>query len=289
MITNALPPETGLSGIAADYDVILCDVWGVLHNGTKAWPEAGEALAHFRSRGGTVVLVSNAPRPSEDIVPILDHLGVPRFAWDGIVSSGDMARAAIQASAGKPLHHIGPDKDHGLFHGVGIRRVGAEEAEVAVITGLMDDTTEHPEDYRPTLETLFARQVPMICANPDLVVERGREIVWCAGAIAQLYEEMGGQVTWLGKPHPPIYHAALDIAASLRQSQIERTRILAIGDAIRTDVAGANAIGVDSLFMTGGIHGKELGDPPQPEAFARLLENTDVPPVGWAKRLVWTL
>ncbi len=287
MIT--LPEHLGLEAIADRYDVILCDVWGVIHNGVAAWPDAADALSRFRARGGTVVLVSNAPRPSESIAPQLDAFGVPRAAWDGFVSSGDLTRATILKDQDRSLHHIGPERDNSLFEHLGVARVGPDKADVAVITGLADDETETPETYRETLEQLRRRQVPVICANPDRVVERGDTIVWCAGAVADLYEEMGGEVVWLGKPYPAIYQAALGIAASIRGKPADLTRVLAIGDAVRTDLAGANRLGVDCLFMTGGIHSADLGNPPAPAVFTELLAQAERPPVGWAQRLVWAL
>jgi HAD superfamily hydrolase (TIGR01459 family) len=290
-MTTTIAPlaQLGLADLADRYDVILSDVWGVLHNGANAWPEAGDALARFRAKGGVVVLVSNAPRPSEDIVPQLLAFGVPREAWDGFVSSGDLTRREILRHAERAVHHIGPQRDVGLFDDLAVARVGVDQADVAIVTGLHDDETETPEDYRGTLEQLLARKVPMICANPDLIVERGDSLLWCAGAIADLYEKMGGDVTWFGKPHPAIYQAALEIAAAARKAPVDLSRVLAVGDAVRTDLAGANRLGVDCLFMTGGIHGKDLGDPPHPDALATLLAPVDRAPVGWAKRLAWRL
>lgn len=289
MTQTVLPAETSLSALADRYDVILCDVWGVLHNGERAWPQASDALTRFREKGGTVVLVSNAPRPSLGVVPQLDQFGVPRSAWDGFVSSGDMTRSLLEASGARKVHHIGPDRDFGLFDDLSIARVGADEAEIAVVTGLHDDENETPEDYREALEKLKAHNVRVVCANPDRVVERGGAIVWCAGAIADLYEELGGKVEWLGKPYPAIYERALEIAASIRGSTSDKSRVIGIGDAVRTDLAGANAIGVDCLFMTGGIHGPDLGHPPAPAVFTELLAQATRPPVGWAQRLTWAL
>ncbi|GGE34226.1 hydrolase [Agaricicola taiwanensis] len=289
MNQSLLPAETGLATIASRYDVILCDVWGVLHNGARAWREAGEALTRFREAGGAVVLVSNAPRPSAGVVPQLDEFGVPRTAWDGFVSSGDMTREALVKSGAKLVHHIGPARDYTLFEDIKIERGAVEDAEIAVVTGLFNDETESPDDYRDALEVLLQHKVRMICANPDRVVERGGTIVWCAGAIADLYEEMGGAVDWLGKPYPAIYEKALEIAASIRGGKVDRSRVLAVGDAVRTDLAGANSIGVDCLFMTGGIHGPDLGHPPAPAVFSELLAQAKQPPVGWSQRLIWQI
>jgi HAD superfamily hydrolase (TIGR01459 family) len=280
----------GLGAIAEAYDAAFCDIWGVVHNGHAVFPGAAEALTAFREGGGVVVLVSNAPRPSETVVPQLDRLGFPRSAWDAIVTSGDVTRVHVAAQAGKALFHLGPERDRPLFQGYEPRFVEPEQAEVVVCTGLFDDTTETPATYATMLADLKARDVPMICANPDLVVERGGVMIYCAGAIADAYERLGGPVVFCGKPHKPIYDAALSVAESLLKRRIDTKRVLAIGDSVRTDLAGAAALGCGALFIAGGIHAVEAGhaDDALDEAAARaFFEREGVTPDAAMARLVW--
>jgi HAD superfamily hydrolase (TIGR01459 family) len=263
-----------------EYGAIFCDVWGVLHNGIKAYPKAGEALSAFRAKGGRVVLVSNAPRPGKEVLPQLDHWGVPRSAYDDIVTSGDLARTEIAARPG-PVLHIGPERDLPLFSGVPVLFASAEEASYVLCTGLYDDETETVEDYVPLLETLLARRLTMICANPDLVVERGSRLIPCAGAIAQAYEERGGPVHHVGKPHQPIYEAAHRRIEALCGRKMPKGKILAIGDALRTDITGAAHYGIRSLLIARGIHQNELmpdGAALHTESIARFLDQVPVRP-----------
>lgn len=249
---------SGLAELAASYDVLLCDVWGVLHNGLRAHPGAADALTRYRAGGGAVVLVSNAPRPGDSVIGQLDRLGVPRTAFDDIVTSGDLTRAMVRERAASPVFHLGPERDRPIFEGLDVAFAPAEEADYCVCSGLWNDATDEPEHYRDLLSGLAAREIPMICANPDIVVEVGDRLVYCAGALAALYEQMGGRTVYTGKPHPPVYHEALARAARIRGEAAGSGRVLAIGDAIRTDVAGAHAIGADALFVARGIHSQEL-------------------------------
>lgn len=258
--TPRLPPTeitAGLSGLAPRYDLILCDIWGVLHDGLHAHPAAGDALARYRTAGGRVVLVSNAPRPGEVVAAQLDDLGVSRAAYDGLVTSGDLTRAAVIERLDQVVHHVGPERDLPLFAGLDLRFGDIDSADYVVCTGLVDDERETVEDYRERLQRMRARSLWMACANPDLVVERGTALLVCAGAIALAYEEMGGIVYYPGKPHPPIYEAALALASGVG-GDVPRDRILAIGDAIRTDIAGAQRFGIDALLVARGIHAAEL-------------------------------
>ena len=249
----------GLQPLADRYDLILCDVWGVLHNGLKAYEAASEALTRFRRRGGQVVLVSNAPRPGAAIMTQLDGFKVPREAYDAVVTSGDLTRLAIQERLDEVVHHIGPPRDMPVYEGLAVRFGSIEEADYVVCSGFDNDETETVADYRLRLEAMLERGLLMVCANPDLVVERGPVILPCAGAIALSYEEMGGPVFYAGKPHGPVYDRALAVAAELGGRPVAKDRVLAIGDAIRTDIAGAAAFGIDSLLVARGIHGEELG------------------------------
>ena len=228
----APPPFIGnFAPFAAAYDVVLSDVWGVVHNGVAATPEACDALARFRAKGGTVVLITNAPRPGEVVARFtLDRLGVPRAAYDGIISSGDVTHALIAARAGERVLHIGPERDLPIFDGLDAPIAPLENADYAVCSGLADDTVETPQDYLDLIERMRARSLPMICANPDVVVERGDKLVYCAGAIADLYAEIGGEVIYAGKPYRPIYDQAMAIARTARGGAVEHRRVLAIGD-----------------------------------------------------------
>ncbi len=248
---------TGLSEIANRYEVLLCDVWGVIHNGRESWPRPLEALIQFRAEGhGPVVLISNAPRPSRDVLSQLDGLNVPREAWSAFVSSGDATRAELVRRAPGPAWPIGPQRDNVVYDGTGVVLAdGPEDAAFVSCTGLVDDTAETPEDYRARFEHAVARDLEMICANPDIVVQRGSDLIYCGGALAQLYAGMGGRVTMAGKPHGPIYDLAIKEAETLLGRSVDRSRVLCIGDGVVTDVRGANAQGLDCLFIAAGIHG----------------------------------
>lgn len=262
MSPSALPSTpliTGLSALAGSYDVILCDIWGVLHNGIEGYRAASDALVKFREQGGRVILVSNAPRPASDIVGILDRFSVSRLAYDGIVTSGDVTRTVLLEGRWRSYHWLGPERDAGLFKDLPLPNLDLNQADVIVCTGLHDDDTETAEDYRDFVAKALKRNLPMLCANPDIVVERGNRLIDCAGAIAKLYEEEGGTALYAGKPYPPIYKAALELASSLTGKAPNAARTLAIGDAIRTDIAGAVSSGFGALFILNGIHMHELG------------------------------
>jgi HAD superfamily hydrolase (TIGR01459 family) len=292
-VTDSLPLPTLLSGfssLADRYPVALCDIWGVLHNGVKAYAEASEALSRYRQSGGTVILVSNAPRPAPDVVGLLDKIGVARSAYDGVVTSGDVTRSLLSEGRWQRYHWLGPERDGGLFKGLPITATPLEEADIIVCTGLLDDTTETPEDYRPFIDQALKLGLPFLCANPDILVERGGTLIYCAGAIAGLYEAAGGETLYSGKPHRPIYHAALAVAGSILKREPELSRTLMIGDAIRTDVAGANAIGCDSLFVLRGIHMHELGldqGALSDGRFARFIEQSAFRPTYAIDQLAW--
>ena len=218
----------GLRPCPTRYDLILCDVWGVLHNGVAAYVAAGEALTRFRSNGGRVVLVSNAPRPGASVGTQLDGFGVPRSAYDAIVTSGDLTRLAIEARVDQVVHHIGPARDMPMYQGLDTRFGTIAQAEYVVCSGFENDELETVETYRERLEAMKARDLLMICANPDLIVERGNTIIPCAGALGVAYEEIGGKVYYAGKPHTPIYERALAVAAEFHGHVIPKERVLAV-------------------------------------------------------------
>jgi HAD superfamily hydrolase (TIGR01459 family) len=271
---------------APRYDVVLCDIWGVVHDGVTAFDEACDALARFRRDGGTVILVTNAPRPSEWVARQLDRLRVPADAYDGVASSGDVTRTEVAARGGA-VFHIGPERDLTIFDGLDIRFAAVDVADYVVCSGLFDDATETPDDYRAVIETMRRRGLFMLCANPDLVVKRGDTMLYCAGSIADLYRSAGGDVLYAGKPHRPIYDAALAAAAAARGAAALASRTLAIGDSLRTDITGAAAMGIDAMFVIGGIHAEELGRAERTGALAAMFAAAGITPKTVMERLVW--
>lgn len=291
MIQAAVPPMiAGLASIASRYDLILCDVWGVVHNGVAAFPEAVTALQRVRAQGATVILISNAPRPGSVIRKQLEGMRVPGGAYDSIIASGDVTREELAKRRGVRLYHLGPERDHPNYDGLDVKLVPLDEAELVVCTGLFDDNKETPDDYREMLAEIRERGLPMICANPDIVVERGDRRIWCAGALAERYAALGGDVVYAGKPHAPVYQSTLAQAARIRGSVVERERVLAIGDGVRTDLLGAVAQGFDTLFVFGGIHAVEVlnerGEPVT-ERLAHLFAEAGAWPTAMIRRLVW--
>jgi HAD superfamily hydrolase (TIGR01459 family) len=277
------------STLAGGYDAVLSDVWGVIHNGVAATAAACEALTRFREQGGTVMLITNAPRPGAVVVKFLDNLKVPHSAYDGIVSSGDVTRSVMAARPDKSVFHIGPPRDLPIFDGLDLNFVPLQQADYVVCTGLRNDEIETPETYRAELDELRRRKMFMLCGNPDLVVERGDRLIYCAGAIADLYGTLGGEVLYAGKPHRPIYELALQRVAGLRGATPAKRRVLAIGDSVRTDLRGATDFGVDCLFVTAGIHADELGDRHDPNlaALNKIFADAGVAPKAVTRRLVW--
>jgi HAD superfamily hydrolase (TIGR01450 family) len=276
---------TALSDIAGHYDIVLCDVWGVLHNGVDAFDAASGALRAARQAGLTVVLITNSPRPSPGVIAQLRTIGVPDEAYDAIVTSGDVTRTLISAGPDK-VFLLGPDRDLPLLEGLKVERVDEAKAGAIVCTGFFDDETETPEDYRAMLTRFAARQVPMICANPDLIVERGDRMIPCAGAMAALYREMGGKTFIAGKPHSPIYEEALTLAKAKRGS-VTKSRVLAIGDGMPTDVRGAIDFGLDLLYVSAGIHGHDYMSHGKTDraALDRFLAREGADPKWWIPRL----
>jgi HAD superfamily hydrolase (TIGR01459 family) len=259
-MNTVLPPLiANFSPLASEYDVVLSDIWGVIHNGMAAYPHACGALMRTRARGGVVILVTNAPRPSEVVARQLDRLHVPRESYDAIVSSGDVTRGVVEERRGQTLYHLGPERDRSIFSGLDVHFAPPDTADYVVCSGLENDEAETPDDYRAQLESMLARRLFMVCGNPDVVVERGSTLVYCAGAIADLYASMGGDVLYAGKPYRPIYDMALAKAALAAGRKIPLAKVLAVGDSVRTDLKGARTVGVDFLFVTSGIHAEELG------------------------------
>ncbi|MEH2558277.1 HAD superfamily hydrolase (TIGR01459 family) [Bradyrhizobium algeriense] len=275
-----------LRGLVDGVEVILSDIWGVVHNGLESFPEACEALHTYRQRGGTVILITNAPRPADSVQRQLRKLGVADETYDAIVSSGDLTRNFVAGHPGKKMFWIGPDRDSSIHRGLDAVMAPLEQADYIVCTGLFDDETESAEDYRAMMLQAREHKLPLICANPDIVVERGDRLIYCAGAIAELYRELGGEVVFYGKPHRPIYERAMALAAERRGQPTSLDRVLAIGDSVRTDLTGALGFGIDCLFLTRGIHSEEFEGIDQLDP-ASVKELFGHPPRALMRELRW--
>jgi HAD superfamily hydrolase (TIGR01459 family) len=275
-----------LRDLVGDVEVVLSDIWGVVHNGLVAFPEACEALHSFRKRGGTVILITNAPRPADSVQRQLRKLGVADETYDAIVSSGDLTRHYVADHPGRKVFWLGPERDTSIHRGLDPVLSPLEQADYIVCTGLFDDETETAEDYRAMMMQARARELTLICANPDIVVERGDRLIYCAGAIAELYRELGGEVIFYGKPHRPIYQRAMKLAAEHRGRAVQLDRVLAIGDSVRTDLTGAHAFGIDCLFVTRGIHAEDFEgiDQLDPASVRELFVH---PPRALMRELRW--
>jgi len=283
--TYALTFIERFAPLASNYDVLLCDVWGVVHNGAVAFTEAAEALARFRARG-TVIFITNAPYPADAVRRFLDRLGVRRDAYDAIISSGDVTRGVVKKRLAQRVFHIGPPRDLPIFAGLKVAFAPVESADYVVCSGLFDDRTETPENYRDMLAFIRGRSLFMVCANPDAIVERGDTLIYCAGALADAYVALGGAVLYCGKPHAPIYEAALCKAAAFRGGEVPPlARVLAIGDSVKTDLKGAAAFGVDCLFVISGLHANQFGLRDASDVSGVFA--ADVVPKSVIRRLVW--
>jgi HAD superfamily hydrolase (TIGR01459 family) len=275
-----------LDEIGDGYAALLCDVWGVIHNGIRAFDEASAALVRARGKGLAVVLITNAPRPFPDVKAQLDALGVPAQAYDRIVTSGDVTRDLI-AEGSRRVFHIGPDRDLSIYDGMDVELCEEREASSVVCTGLFDDETETPDDYAELLQRLRARNLPFICANPDIVVERGDRLIWCAGALARDFSQLGGRTLISGKPHRPIYEAALKAAGEVLGRSVGLSEVLAIGDGALTDLKGATQNDIDALYVSGGIHARDYGEAldPDPARLGAFLDKHGHAPVAVIPRL----
>ncbi len=284
--TTAISIETSIAPFATDVDVWLTDIWGVIHNGVAPFADAVAACRKFRSLGGTVILLSNAPRPGDSVAEALDRIGVSRDAWDAIVSSGDAARGLIADLGATPIYHIGPERDIPLMDGLPVKRVPPGKAKAIVCSGLFDDACETPDMYVQPLEKLRAAGLPMVCANPDLRVERGGKIIYCAGAIAAEYEKLGGEVAYAGKPYMPIYERAFNVIKDLRGADVGKDRIVSIGDGVLTDIKGAATAGVRAVYIASAIHADDPDNLDAPE-LKRLFGGHDFAPVAAMTGLRW--
>jgi len=282
-------PIEGLSDLVERYDVILCDVWGVLHNGKRVWETSARALANARDEGLAVVMITNAPRPRGPVLEQLDNFGCPPGVFDALVTSGDVTRRLIGELNG-PIYHVGPERDFALYEGLDTTFAYAPDGAAGIVcTGLFDDRGEHPHDYLPRMKQWHAMGLPFVCANPDIVVEVGDELLWCAGALAREYIKLGGDTRIVGKPHAPIYDVALEKARDHMGRKVERSRVLAIGDGLPTDIKGAQDNDLDALFISRGIHAAEYanGQGSDGQALERFLEKEKAAPRYWMHALQW--
>jgi HAD superfamily hydrolase (TIGR01459 family) len=275
-----------LRDLVGGIDVVLSDIWGVVHNGLVAFPEACAALRAVRAQGSTVILITNAPRPADSVQRQLRKLGVADDSYDAIVSSGDLTRSFVAERNGQSMFWLGPERDNSIYRGLDAVFAPLESADYIVCTGPFDDETESAEDYRVMMGQARERNLPLVCANPDIVVERGDRLIYCAGAIAELYRELGGEVIFYGKPHRPIYDRAMTIAQQARGGTTPANRVLAIGDSVRTDLAGAHGFGIDCLFVTRGIHADEFDGIDRLDSLA-VKELFGHPPLALTRELRW--
>jgi len=285
---TALRFADNLRDLTKDVDVILSDVWGVIHDGVKGFPPACQALQSFREQGGTVIMITNAPRPADSVQRQLRKMEISDETYDAIVSSGDLTRNYVASHLSQSFFMIGPERDNPMLRGLDVKLTTLEKADTIICTGPFNDEVETEEDYREMMEEARKRNLTLICANPDIVVERGHRLITCAGAIAELYRSLGGEAIFYGKPHQPIYDRALELAAEKRGKTTPLDRVLAIGDSVRTDLTGANRMGMDCLFLTRGIHAVEFEGLDIADEFSvRRVFGETKPPRALMQDLVW--
>jgi HAD superfamily hydrolase (TIGR01459 family) len=286
--SSAVPIVDSVQDIGKGYRAWFVDIWGVMHNGRTAFPQASAATRAFRDQGGVVVLLSNSPRPSPAVQEQLREFGVPDEAYDATVTSGDLTRHELGKHAGARVFHLGPGRDRAIFDGLDVALSAPEEAELIVCSGPFNDDVETPDDYTGLLGALAARRLLMICANPDHMVERGHRLVYCAGALAAVYETLGGKVIYAGKPHVPVYELALETAGRLAGETLDRERVLAIGDGLKTDIAGAGSFGIDSVFVASGLHAPgEGGEALDAAHLTELFGQEGRRPIAATRGLQW--
>jgi HAD superfamily hydrolase (TIGR01459 family) len=286
-----VPVIASIGELGGRYRAWFVDIWGVMHNGHRAFTRAVEATQTFRSGGGLVILLSNSPRPSRGVQDQLLQLGVPDGAYDATVTSGDLTRHELAKQAGARVFHLGPERDRLIFSGLDVTLTDHDEADLIVCSGLFDDENETPDDYLGLLKALALRKLPMICANPDHLVERGDRLIYCAGALAAIYERLGGTVLYAGKPYQPIYRLAIETLGTCAGRSIGRGEILAIGDGVNTDIAGASAFGIDSVFVASALHVPQRATANEERLdeheLAELFKTSAQRPVAAMRALVW--
>lgn len=290
-MANSATPDfiSSLGDLAPSYSALLCDAWGVMHDGVRANGPANEALVRFRRQGGRVIVMTNAPRPKAEVVTMFDRLGIPRAAYDDIVTSGDAARHVLAERPGIRLYHVGPERDLPLYFGLSVVFADEDDSDIVCCTGLFDDEKETPDDYEESFAAWRARNVAMLCVNPDIVVERGDRLIWCAGALAERYRALGGETIVVGKPYAAIYDTAFERLAHIAGGPVPKSKVLAVGDGAATDIRGAFDQEIDALFVTGGIHAGDFGDRGAPDiaAVRRFLADAGLGARAVTARLQW--
>jgi HAD superfamily hydrolase (TIGR01459 family) len=290
MTSNLPPAVNGLGSVIPRYDLILCDLWGVMHNGVHAIPGSNEACSAARAAGATVIMISNAPRPGPVVAKQIEGYGVLRSSYDDVIASGDVTRDELISRPGAKVFHLGPQRDLPNYQGLNLSLVDFEHADLIVCTGPFNDENDKPEDYRDLLMRAKERELTLICANPDIVVERGNRLVWCAGAVAAIYDEIGGETIYAGKPHPQIYRMALTRAQQLRGKPVDTKRVLAVGDGLRTDIRGGAGQGFDTLFIARGIHAADFTREDgghDSEQLLKAFKEVDATPTAIMREFVW--
>lgn len=271
---------SGLGQIAGDYDVVLCDIWGVVHNGQQAYQPAAEALELFRSDHGPVILISNSPKPSVSIPMSFAEMGVHGEFYDAIVTSGDATIDELARRAPGPAFKLGPERDDVLYENLELHFSDLEDANFISCTGMFEDD-DHPDDYMQMLTEARNLGLPLICANPDVKVRVGGKIVYCGGALADMYKKLGGEVIFAGKPHAPIYRLARAWMEEMLGYLPPTDRILCIGDNIFTDLLGSQEQDYDCLFIQDGLYGETT------KKFKSLLQDNGITARYMASELSW--
>ena len=278
---ESLKEVNNFSEISNQYNALICDIWGVIHNGQELFPGISECLLNFKKLNNVVILLSNAPRPSSYVSSVLDKLGFKDECYDGIITSGDLTKKSLDEKIfGENCYHIGPERDLNIFEGTNVNRVDFNNSDFIFVTGLFNDEIEDENDYLDLLNSAREREMTLVCANPDLLVQRGNKLIPCAGLISKTYEEMGGKVVNIGKPFSPIFKEAIEMVK--KNSRFDEHKILVVGDGLETDIKGANSIGLDSILVLGGLFSNNSKD-----KILESIENKGIYPNFFINEFSW--
>ena len=278
---ESLKEVNNFSEISNQYNALICDIWGVIHNGQELFPGISECLLNFKKLNNVVILLSNAPRPSSYVSSVLDKFGFKDECYDGIITSGDLTKKSLNEKIfGENCYHIGPERDLNIFEGTNVNRVDFNNSDFIFVTGLFNDEIEDENDYLDLLNSAREREMTLVCANPDLLVQRGDKLIPCAGLISKTYEEMGGKVVNIGKPFSPIFKEAIEMVK--KNSKFDEHKILVVGDGLETDIKGANSIGLDSILVLGGLFSNNTKD-----KILESIENKGIYPNFFINEFSW--